>query len=162
MDKLRWVSHKWIEKLSVDNLIERVKPFLFAQCSESKKCDDKKLYLLIEKIKGDLKTLKDVGDLLSFCFKVPEVSVKDLEDKLSEEESKNALSLICEHKNKLSDTDEFLSSLKQDTKKQELKLRNVFGALRFILTGSFNGLGMHDVIEMLGVDEVGKRLDRFC
>ena len=47
---------------------------------------------------------------------------------------------------------------KMEAKKAGLGLKEVFGSLRYLLTGKFEGMGMHDLVGLLGKDQVRARM----
>src|SRR5206468_1088422 len=68
VEKLRWMNHKWIERLEPTTLTAYCKPFLIAVYPQAATLSDEMLSLLIQTIKTDLITLKDVVHLLNFYF----------------------------------------------------------------------------------------------
>jgi nondiscriminating glutamyl-tRNA synthetase len=158
IEKLTWVNHKWIERLSIEKLLIVVKPFLHKQIPTSKNLDDDKLRFILEKVKTDIKTLKDVGDVLGFYFNAPDVDKKKIEEFLGAEKAAIALAIIKIHLPLCDKTEQFLDALKKDAKEKGLKIKEIFGPLRYLLTGKFSGIGMHDLFEMLDDEEIKERL----
>ena len=159
MGKLRWINHKWIERLSANKLSEYVKPFLHDQIPESIELDDKKLEFIFEKVKTDLKTLKDIGSVIKFYFEDPKVDIKEIEKKFGKDKSDIALKIIKDNSDIYNKTDQFLDVLKKESKERGLKIREIFGTLRYLLTGTFNGISMHDLFEILPDNVIGDRLN---
>ena len=158
MEKLRWINHKWIERLSANKLSEYVKPFLHDQIPASIELDDKKLEFILEKVKTDLKTLKDIGSVISFYFEDPKVDIKKIEEKFGKDKADIALKIIKDNSDIYNKTDQFLDILKKESKERGLKIREIFGTLRYLLTGTFNGISMHDLFEVLPDNVIGDRL----
>lgn len=160
LEKLKWVNHKWIERLSATKLSEYVKPFLHDQIPASMGLDDKKLEFILEKVKTDLKTLKDIGSVIKFYFEDPKVDIKEVEEKFGKDKSDIALKLIRDNLDIYNKTDLFLDVLKKESKNHGLKIREIFGTLRYLLTGTFNGISIHDLFEILPDDVIGDRLNQ--
>ena len=160
LDKLLWLNHKWISKLELSDLLNRVKPFLHDAYPESKNVDDNKLELLISKVRGDIKTLNGLTKELKFYFKEPEIDKIKIEEEFSTDLSKLILDLIDKNLDLISDTDKFLVKLKQDAKENKIKTGDVFKMIRCLLTGQFSGIGIHDLFEMLDADVIKQRLSQ--
>ena len=158
VEKLRWFNHKWIELLAPEKLVERVKPYLFGKIPESRTAPKEKLSLLIEKIKSEIKTLTDAPELLTFCFKKPKTNIKEIEKEIGKEKTKIALELFKNNIKHIEDHDVFLDNIKKEAKEKELKIKEVFSPLRYLLTGTFRGLGMHDILEMLDKEQIIERI----
>jgi len=158
IEKLTWINHKWIEDIAIEKLVEMVKPFLYEQIPASKNIDDEKLAYLLSKVKTDLKVLKDAGKVLEFYFQTPKVDVKELEEQFTKDNAKIILDLIKKHLDECDKTDFFLDVLKKEGKEKGLKVKEIFWTLRYLLTGTFQGVGVHDLFEMLEDNEIKKRL----
>jgi nondiscriminating glutamyl-tRNA synthetase len=158
IEKLTWFNHKWISRLTLDKVVTRAKPFLFKEFPESKKLNDEKLSFFIEKIKEELKTLNETPKLLAFCFENPKINKKEIEEKIGKEKTKIALKLITENVKHIDDINLFLNTLKKEAKELELKIKEIFSPLRYLLTGTFKGLGIHDILEMLTKEQIVSRL----
>ncbi len=160
LEKLKWINHKWINQYEPSQLTEQCLPFLRAEFPEADKLDKKKLSKLIQTIKSDLTTLADVTDALRFYFIVPEIK-KDLIDNYFDAQLVEKLNpLIKKHLELLTSPLSFAKELKKDAKEQQIKIKDLFGFLRFALTGQLHGPSITDLVEMLGVDEVRKRIEK--
>ena len=161
IEKLRWINHKWIERLPINKLSEFIKPFLQDQIPMSIELDDKKLELILEKVKTDLKTLKDIGVVLKFYFEDPDVTIKEIEAKFGIDKARIVLNLINKNLSNCDKTELFLDELKKESKNQGLKIRESFGTIRYLLTGRFSGIGLHDLFEILPDKIIQARLGTF-
>ncbi|MBD3273181.1 glutamate--tRNA ligase [Candidatus Dependentiae bacterium] len=160
IEKLKWINHKWIEKLPANKLLEFTKPFLHDQIPSSIEVDDNKLEFILEKIKTDLKTLKDIGAVISFYFYDPVVDIVALEKHFGKDKAITALKLIKENINMSNKTDMFLETVKKEAKNRGLKIKEIFGTLRYLLIGSFSGISMYDLFEILPDEVILKRLKK--
>jgi len=157
-DKLTWFNHQWIMKLSIEKLVEKVKPFLHQQVPSSKETNDAILARLLEPVQCEIKLLSDIGDILRFYFEPPPPSRLVIEEEVGKDMSVIVLTLIKESLASSTNLEELLPLIKADAKKQNLKLRDVFGTVRYLLTGSFQGIGIRELFKMLEEDEVRRRL----
>ncbi|MFH1644270.1 MAG: glutamate--tRNA ligase [bacterium] len=160
VDKLLWFNHKWISKLDLKELVERIKPFLHEAYPMSKDFSDEKIEFLIEKVRGDIKTLHGMTKELAFCFQEPEVDEIKIEEEFSTDLSKLILDLINKNLELIREPDKFLNKLKQNGKENKIKTGDIFKLIRYLLTGKFSGIGIHDLFEMLDTDLIKKRLTK--
>jgi len=161
VDKLTWINHKWIAQLSPEELYLRVEPFLQAAHPASKQMAREKLVVLVNQIKSDLRTLVDVGPQLAFLFNEPEIVTEKLTEIFGPEKTKTALEIIGQNVTKLDEsTDFFLESIKTSAQQNSLKTKEIFGPLRYLLTGKTEGIGMHDLFGMLEREVIKKRLGK--
>ena len=158
IEKLTWINHKWIERLSLENLMDEVKMFLYKQIPESEKLDDEKLKYILGKIRTDLKKLSDVGFVIKFYFKAPQIKKEDIEREIGKEKSDKFFDIIKDNLNSSDKADFFLETIKFEGKERGLKIKEIFGPLRYFLTGKFNGISIHDLFEILEDEEIRKRL----
>ncbi len=158
IEKLIWLNHKWIERLSSEKLINFVKPFLHDQLPESQNLDDEKLKFILQKIRTDLKTLKDIGEVIKFYFHMPKIKKEELEKQFGADKCKIVLNLIHDHIEDCEKTDLFLNILKTKGKEEGLTIKEIFGPLRYFLIGKFSGPSIHDLFEILPDEQIKKRL----
>ena len=52
-----------------------------------------------------------------------------------------------------------IDQLKHHATEQNLKTKEIFGSVRYMLTGKFHGLGMHDLLNILEWNEIKNRID---
>ena len=131
-----------------------MRPFLEKAYPESAKLSDEKLGLLVSKIKTDLETLGDITQALRFYFVAPKID----DEVASTEATAEIRSILDRYKEQLGDPEVFLKSVQTTAKQESLKPREVWGYVRYLLTGSFDGPAVRDLIEMLGAQESRRRL----
>jgi len=161
VEKLKWFNHKWINLIEEKELLKFVKPFLSESFPESIKIPTEKLIYLINKVKTNAQTLKDFSNFLDFYFEKPKTNKQTIIEFLGEEKASTVLDLITEGINKTDNPDFFLENLKLKAKELNLKLKEVFGTLRYILTGKLEGIGSHDLLNILDWDEIKNRLNDY-
>ena len=165
VEKLRWINHKWIERLDSKDLVSDIVPFLDKDIKQSEKAKEslpvgeEKLLYLIEKVKGDCKTLRDFSEQLLFCFQDPQLKKEDFLAHLGQEKADSFAGLISILVQHVPQREVFLTAFKREAKEAEFKPKESFGTLRYILTGKFSGLSLHDVLEMLTEKQIVARLE---
>ncbi|MCK4650568.1 glutamate--tRNA ligase [Candidatus Babeliales bacterium] len=160
IEKLTWINHKWIQKGSLEKLANEVKPFLYEKISQSKNLDDEKLKFFLSKLRSDMKTLKDVSSVLNFYFEDPKVEKNKIENQIGKQNSEIILDLIYKHLNYADKTELFLNTIKFEGKEKGLKIKEIFGTIRYLLTGKFEGPSIHDIFQILEDEKIKKRLAR--
>lgn len=161
VDKLLWINHKWISRLSTHELMPYILPFLHAELPETKTVNEERLLPLLEIVKSDCKSLKDIPSVLRFCFEDPTVTSREIVTELGKEKAEIVLSTIKKHAETSHNTELFLETIKKEAKANKLSLKEMFGTVRYLLTGSFRGIGIHNLFKMLRNDQIQKRLTAF-
>lgn len=151
-EKLRWFNHKWLSRLELEDLTKRCLPFLQKQFPQVPNLT--KLSELIARIQPDLVTLHDSVELLSFYFTEPKPAAEILEAHHFQQYAPSLQRLVSEY----SDAESFIEQTKTTCKSENLPIKEVFGLLRVMLTGQPQGLGVKDILTILGPDESRKRL----
>lgn len=159
LEKLRWVNQQWISKLPTEQLLEQIKHFLFQDLPEARIIGDLKLVHLIKLIMPELKTLKEASALLAFYVREPETSLAALKDHVGNQ-TDQALELLKKSIHLASNTDAFLGELKEQSKKLNIPLKAIYSSLRYICTGSFNGLGIKDLCQLLEPQVIAQRIQQ--
>ena len=159
VDKLLWINHEWINKIKFDDLFLRVKPFLDDRFSNVNDVSEEILKNLVNKIYAEAKTLNDIVNSLEFYFEKPKVSLVELEEKFGKDVISTILILIKSNLSDLNNPKLFLEKIKSNAKKDAVKIGSLFQFVRYALTGSFHGIGINDLFDMLSVDEIKKRFE---
>jgi glutamyl-tRNA synthetase len=158
LEKLRWINHKWIEQYDTASLTKLCLPFLIAFHPEAASLSLETVQKLVGAIKTDLITLHDAPQILGFYFKAPTVSTADIANKVPQEKINPIVELINKHSSIIEKPDEFMTNLKREAKEKNISLKELFGTLRLLLTGSTEGMGIKELIDLLGTQETKKRL----
>ena len=159
VEKLRWVNHKWIDRLSPDELTAAAKPFLAEAYPQAASLDEAQISSMLQIIKTDLYTLKDVVSALQFYFEAPELTATAIEACVPKESMQPLADLIKKHLGTTENSDAFLTALKTEAKELGIPLKQLFWFLRLALMGQVNGPSIHDLIAILGTQESGKRIE---
>jgi glutamyl-tRNA synthetase len=158
VEKLYWINHKWIERCDIKMLVPQIVPFLHREIHASKEVPEERLIYLIEKVKSDCKTLKDFVGALRFCFEKPEIDIEEI-DKYVGKDKANEIAALIDHVIEFApQRDLFLETLKREGKEAGLKPKEFMGVVRYLLTGNFHGLGLHEVLDMLDDKQIMQRI----
>ncbi len=159
VSKLNWMNHKWIAKLPLKDLTQACLPFL-QQAYPSVIFDQETLLKLIELVKTDLITLKDIVPLARFFFEHPVISQIRLAELEGYNTHKKTLySLIKKHETLLAKPTEWINALKKNSKEQEIPLKLLFHVIRLALLDNPEGPNIQGVLEILDLPSRKKRID---
>jgi glutamyl/glutaminyl-tRNA synthetase len=157
-EKLKWVNKKWVHKYELTDLVALCKPFLITAYSTSATVDDETLTMLIKTLQQDLTTLADIVPALHFYFAYQTPTKEDFLAHIEAVQFKEIAKSIIGHCDKIKDPVTFMNALKVDATAAQLPIKLFYCVLRIALTGQPTGPGIAELIAMLGVDEVRRRL----
>lgn len=160
VEKLKWVNHKWIEKIPTTDLMVRAIPFIAQRYPQVADLEQAKLLKLIEIMKPSLTTLADAEAVLGFYFERPDLSQFELTNHISPEDLALIQEYVNHHIDLISEPHVFVDKLKEVAKKNEVPLKCVYWFLRIALMGSMNGPAIHELLEMLGTEESRARIQK--
>ncbi len=156
--KLRWLNHKWIDRLAIADLAQRCKPFLVAAYPNAKNLSTEQLEKLIGAVQTDITTLKDVVEVLRYYFKGSSI-IKTIPDVFTPENIPIIKSIIKNNLEKLNDPQQFTTSIKTEAKTLNIPLKELFSAVRLGLANDIRGQEVTILVDVLGEDESRKRLE---
>ena len=159
VEKLRWINHKWIERLEPATLTTYCKPFIIAAYPQAEILNDETITMLIQTIKSDLISLKDVVHLLNFYFNVPENSEALLKEHIPHEVMTDIKAIIAKHLPEMDDAKLFVENIKREAKLTSVSIKHLFTYVRIALMDSPQGPGIVELITMPGTEQARKR---FC
>lgn len=158
VEKLRWVNHQWINKLTPQELAARTLPFLEAVYPQAKSLPVDTLSAILQTLKSDLYTLADATKALAFYFAKPTITNDALYECVAAERIKSRAALLTRHQDKLDSLDAFLAAAKQDAQQEKIPYKEICWLLRLGLMGQINGPSIHDLIVILGPEESKARI----
>jgi glutamyl-tRNA synthetase len=160
VEKLNWYNKEYIKKLSNEELVERAEPWLKEVFKEQEK---EQLIKAVGLEKERITTLAELPEAIKFVFKLPDYPKEFLVWKKSTPEE--AKKILEELKN-------YLSTLSIQFTKPELEIKigewiksqnysngSVLWPLRVALSGQQNSPGPYEIAEVLGKEEVVKRIE---
>lgn len=161
LEKLKWINHKWIERLDSKELLPFIVPFLQEKLTVSQEVSAEKLSFFVDKVKGEANVLGDFPELLRFCFEDPKVDVAAIDEQVGKDKTTLVTTLLDEVMPHAGQPELFLETLKREGKEKGLKPREFLSVTRYLLTGVFRGMGIHDILEMLDEETIRRRLSVF-
>ncbi len=154
LEKLRWINHKWIGRLPVAEIAKRSMP-LFTAAYPDATITQELLERLITPIRGDLTTLEDAVLMLKFFFAKPEIDTAILAEHGLEKYRDFFTAVLAQPAR---DEQALLASIKSLCKEQKKPLGELFALVRIALTGNAQGIGVGDLLTMLGLEEARRRM----
>lgn len=158
--QLVWFNHQWIGVYNPEKLMELCLPFLQKVYPAVKTMDKAQLTGLIQRIRGDIATLKDVVQALHFYFVAPEINPRDIEVLIPHDVLMPVVAIVTKHTTTLEAADTWLNVLKAEAKQNSVPMKALFSFIRMALTGKTDGPSMHDLVVMLGIKETQIRIKR--
>lgn len=161
-DKLNWMNSQYIKKLSIQELKEKLLPFLTKY--DLSELSEEKLLRMIEVTREPLIILSDITDAVPYFFNdevniEPEVQA----DVLSTETSQNVLKEVRELAKNWNFNDEealhhTLEELRNSFKEKGIKPKETMWAIRAAVTGRVKGADICPVLSILGKEKVLNRI----
>ena len=148
VEKLRWMNHEWINKISLDDLFVRINPFLNTAYPNHSHSETYIKHAL-ESIKKELVTLHDAVAALNFCFVAPAPGY----GLHSYQDAKVLKEIITTELPHFSDTEGFLALLKKAAQQKNIGIATLFCFMRLLLMGNTKGPSIGQIIEILGQKE---------
>jgi len=150
--KLNWINHKWIQKLSPQDLSHHAQKIITKQFPLFKPVSNEKLTSILQILKPSFTTLNDIEKEINFYFVAPKFS----REKINSLSSVDAIVALV----KKSDFDiTNLQSFKQNLATAKISLKEAFQFLRMSLTGEKMGPSIAELVSILGLNETQKRLN---
>lgn len=153
LEKLRWINHQWILKLDPAELARRCEPFMhraYPQHILSRKT----LERACTHLKNSLITLADCKELFKPLCVIPAPP-----DSVRETAAYTLITKLTEEQPAILETPtEFLKTLKQKAAALSIPPSEIYHTLRLLLSGTEQGMGISDLILLLGGSECIRRI----
>lgn len=168
-ERLEWLNGQWIRRLSADDLIDRLRPFIEADLVAgriTRRPSDDEVRALLPVIQERLPTLGAIGDLVGFLW-VDEVDLdpgalvpKRWDAATAREGLAAARTTIADVGEVTFEADELEPPLRALAEARDWKAGDLFMAIRVAVTGRTATPPLFDTLVALGRDRVLARLDR--
>jgi glutamyl-tRNA synthetase len=170
-DKARWFNQQYIMKMSDKALAQKMKPYVEAAAFEEKVC-----YEYLEGVAALMKErvdfVKEFPEKAYYLFKAADYKLmmenegKDFEKKVGKSWDAAKKSVFMGLIAKLEGISEYKAAGIQSTVEafindNALKFGEVLPVLRLALSGTMKGPGVFEMMELLGKEEISKRLSAF-
>jgi len=159
VDKLDWVNAQYIRKTETTELSKLVKPYLVKAGFIKEDIDEKRLLLITETFKESISRLSQIVEQSRFLFEDVEVEKDAIEMRnvahieILKEKIREELENIDEITQEISKT-----FMKKIQKASGFKGKDLYMPVRALLTGRVHGPELSNILEILGKEEILKRL----
>jgi nondiscriminating glutamyl-tRNA synthetase len=167
--RLEWLNGQWIRRLSADDLIDRLRPFLQADLDAGRidwLPSDEEVRALLPVVQERLPTLAAVGDLIGFMFVKglePDVALivpKRWDAAATATALRDARHTIADVGRVSWEADEIEPPLRRLVEERGWKAGDLFMAIRVAITGRTVSPPLFDTMVALGYERTLARLDR--
>lgn len=160
-DKLKWMNSHYIKMLSMDELKQRLMPYL--EKYDLSQLTDEQFTRMIEVTREPLVLLSDITDAVSYFFgDSVEVEPQVQTDVLDTETSQEVLKTYLEQSKDWEYTEEILheklEAFRGYFKEKGIKPKVTMWAIRAAVTGRTRGADMTAILAILGKEKVEKRI----
>lgn len=165
LEKLRWINHQHIQRGDLSRLTESAVPYLVEAgflTAEQADQEADRLEAMMSVIRSGLDALEDVKDRAELFFHSRPLEDPQAREMVSQDYIPDMLRTFLTHL----DNGEKLTpggvkkAFKETMKELDLKGKQVFMPVRIAVTGVMSGPEMHELIPVLGVDEVRRRMEQ--
>jgi nondiscriminating glutamyl-tRNA synthetase len=159
-ERLRWLNAIYIRSLAIDDLLQRLRPFLSESGYAPEKLDALWLKKVVETVKDELTTLADAGSHIELFFDDHYEITPDAKLILDAEKSRKVVKAFGEYLSSAADSPQeiYAAAIKYAKEKSGVKGRDLFLPVRAALTGKLKGPELDRVFAILGRDSACKRL----
>lgn len=160
-DKLNWLNSQYIKKLSLDELKERLKPFLIQY--DLTELTDSQYGRMVEITREPLTILSDITDAVPYFFGEnvqiePEVQTEVLDTETSQAVLKEFASQAAEWEFDEESLHHKLEAFRGEFKEKGIKPKETMWAIRAATTGRTKGADICAVLAILGKEKALKRV----
>lgn len=162
-DKLNWMNAQYIKKLSVEELKEKLKPFLTSY--NLNELTDAQYTRMVEITREPLVILSDITDAVPYFFgQDVEIEPEVQAEVLSTETSQTVLKEVKELAHNWNFNDEealhnTLEEVRNSFKERGIKPKETMWSIRAAVTGRTKGADICAVLSILGKEKVLKRIN---
>jgi len=159
--KLDWMNAQYLRKISEEQLAEMLVPILkaYGLGEYRKEYNEKVIKLFIERVNR----LNEIPEIADYMFKDPEIFDEKFFEKEWKEDSEEIIKCFLPYLIDLNDFshDKLYEVAKEYCESNVLKLKVLAQLLRLMITGKPTGAGMFETMEVLGKDNVIRRIKSF-
>lgn len=160
-DKLKWMNSHYIKMLSMDELKQRLMPYL--EKYDLSQLTDEQFTRMLEVTREPLVLLSDITDAVSYFFgdsvKVePQVQTDVLDTEISQEVLKTYLEQSKDWEYTEENLHEKLEAFRGYFKEKGIKPKVTMWAIRAAVTGRTRGADMTAILAILGKEKVERRI----
>jgi len=161
-DKLKWMNGEYIRAMNIEELAERIRPFVTAAGFDPDVRGKAWFHQVLSTVRGNLATLAEIGPHLEIYYGDRFRFDPDAKEMLSSAEAKQVVKTFREEvaKHNGVDSEATLATIQNSGKeKTGAKGKNLFMPLRASVTGKLHGPELKLVLPLLGAEETLRRID---
>lgn len=160
-DKLKWMNSHYIKMLSMDELKQRLMPYL--EKYDLSQLTDEQFTRMLEVTREPLVLLSDITDAVSYFFGdsvevEPQVQTDVLDTEISQEVLKTYLEQSKDWEYTEENLHEKLEAFRGYFKEKGIKPKVTMWAIRAAVTGRTRGADMTAILAILGKEKVERRI----
>lgn len=160
LDKLKWLNHKWINRLDARTIALRSHVVLADMYPAARAMTMEQITALIAPLQGEITTLNDVPRVLAFYFEEPSIDQALFVEYRLADYAQLIFDVINRYREDNFDAEQFVQEMTRAAKEVQAPIKNVFALLRIALTGKPQGPAVKDVLKLLPVGTTIKRLQK--
>ncbi|MCH5171344.1 MAG: glutamate--tRNA ligase [Erysipelotrichales bacterium] len=159
--KLNWMNSQYIRKLSDEDYLSFIKPYL-AKVIDLEKYSDEQLLFMANMFKSEIQYGAQIVDLLKPLFAYHLEENDEIKEILSLESTPKVLASFEEHLKTIDNLEiETVKQLFKDVGSETgIKGKALYMPIRLMLTGQMHGAELVNIIKLLGKEEAIKRLNK--
>ena len=159
-EKLRWLNAIYIRNLTVDDLSNRLWPFLRRAGYQPEKLDPSWMKQIIETVRDELTALADIGEHIAIFFDGRHRMTSEAAQILDSAGAKKVVLAFGEYLESAvgSPIEMYAAAIRHAREKSGLKGRDLFMPVRAALTGKVKGPELERVFAVIGKESAVKRL----
>ncbi|WP_297788393.1 glutamate--tRNA ligase [uncultured Anaerococcus sp.] len=161
--KLDWVNGHYVRDLSVEDLAERIKPYMIKAGLIDESYPEEKLNLLAATWQSAIDKFSDAPNLSRNYFISDEEMVWDDEavEAIKTEDAKKLFDSFLSHLDEIDEIDEEFAStvMKKIQKETGIKGKNLWFPVRAAITGSVHGPELSNAFIIMGKEKIKARLN---
>ena len=161
--KLDWVNGHYVRDLSVEELAEKIKPYLIKSGLIDESYPEDKLNLLAATWQSAIDKFSDAPELAKNYFIKDEDMIWDEEavEAIKTEDAKKLIDSFLNHLEKVDEIDsEFASTIMKKIQKETgIKGKNLWFPVRAAVTGSVHGPELSNAFVIMGKEKIKERLN---
>ncbi|WAM34720.1 glutamate--tRNA ligase [Caldicellulosiruptor morganii] len=163
-NKLTWINGYYLKEIDIEDLYERMKYFYSKKGIEIERFDKEYVKSVLKLVREKVKTLVEVVDASVYFFDDNyEFEQKGVEKYLTADNLSIVKSLLHELRNLEPFTASKIENLvRKKAEELNIKAANIIHTIRVCISGRTVTPGLFEMMEVMGKDEVVKRIKKAC
>ena len=159
-DKLKWLNGIYIRQYELPRLTERILPFMEKAGYDYDALEDKRLYQIIEAVRGNLVTLAEIGDYLDMFFDERYHTSEEAVGFLRGDDALAVVGALREALKQETDVNSYHDVIQTVREKTGFNGKKLLMPIRVAITGRLSGPELEKVFAILGKASMIKRVEK--